>query len=193
MPSDPSNSNQKQSAGAARAWVSLGGNIAFEGLIGAPLFEAVLVVLAKGGFQTDRTSRLWTGPAWPDPSDPPYYNAVVEGRWSGGPSALLALMLETEAAFGRRRSVRNAPRTLDLDLLDLEGGRGRFKPDLEVPHPRLSARPFILGPLAEAGPDWRHPENGRSARDLFEVSENKEKYCCVAEKLLKAPEITANP
>jgi len=193
MPSDPSNSNQKQSTAPPRAWVSLGGNIAFEGLIGGPLFEAVLVVLAKRGFQTARTSRVWTGPAWPDPSDPPYYNAVVEGGWRGGAPDLLALLLETEAAFGRRRSVRNAPRTLDLDLLDLEGGRGRFEPDLVVPHPRLSGRPFILGPLSEAAPDWRYPETGRSARDLFEASENKEQYCCVAEKLLKAPEITANP
>jgi 2-amino-4-hydroxy-6-hydroxymethyldihydropteridine diphosphokinase len=193
MPSDPSNWNQKQSAAAPRAWISLGGNIAFEGLMGGPLFEAVLVVLAKGGFYTVRTSRVWTGPAWPDPSDPPYYNAVVEGSWRDGPQELLALLLETELSFGRQRSVRNAPRTLDLDLLDHEGGRGRFEPDLVVPHTRLSGRPFILGPLAEAAPDWRHPETGRSALELFEASENKEQYCCVAEKLLKAPEITANP
>lgn len=182
-----------QSAAGARAWISLGGNIRWQGLTGAPLFEAVLEALAKGGFQVTRTSRVWVGPAWPDPADPPFYNAVVEGRWADGPSALLALLLETETAFGRRRSVRNAPRTLDLDLLDLEGGRGWFEPDLEVPHPRLSVRPFILGPLADAAPDWRHPDTGHSAGELFEGAENKEKYCCAAEKLLKAPEITANP
>ena len=167
----------------------MGGNIPWNGLLGAALFERALAALAEGGFRLTRASRLWVGPAWPDPSDPLFYNAVAEGRWAGSPPALLGLLLRTETAFGRRRSVKNAPRTLDLDLLDMEDGRGRFEPDLEVPHPRLSVRPFALGPLAEAAPDWRHPESGSSAADLFEVSENKQNYRPASEKLLKGPEI----
>jgi len=192
-PSDPSNLNQMQSAVLRRAWISLGGNVPWNGLAGAALFEQAMAALAVGGFLTVRASRVWVGPAWPDPADPPFYNAVVEGRWPDNPPALLALLLRTETAFGRRRSLKNAPRTLDLDLLDMEGGRGRFDPDLEVPHPRLSIRPFILGPLAEAAPDWRHPETGLGAAALIEVIENKEQYKPIAEKPLKAAEITANP
>ena len=165
----------------------------WNGQTGTPLFEAALMDLAEGGFAVSRTSRVWSGPAWPDPSDPPFYNAVAEGWWMGSPSSLLELLLRTEEKYGRLRSEKNAPRTLDLDLLDMEGGRGRFEPDLVVPHPRLSVRPFIPGPLAEAAPDWRHPDSGAAAEDLFEASENKEQYVPVAEKPLKAPEITANP
>jgi 2-amino-4-hydroxy-6-hydroxymethyldihydropteridine diphosphokinase len=193
MPSDPSNSNQKQSGPSHRAWISLGGNIPWRGLVGERLFSEALNALARGGFLARRASRVWIGPAWPDPADPVFYNAVVEGGWAGTPLQLLALLLDAETAFGRRRSVRNAPRTLDLDLLDFEGGRGRFDPDLEVPHPRLSVRPFILGPLADATPDWRHPALGKTARELYEVSENKAEYRPFSEKPLQLAEITANP
>ncbi len=162
-------------------------------MVGGALFAEALNVLAQSGFQATGFSRVWAGPAWPDPSDPAFYNAVVEGGWRGTPPQLLALLLEVEAAFGRRRGVKNAPRTLDLDLLDFEGGRGRFEPDLEVPHPRLSVRPFILGPLADASPDWRHPDIGKSARGLYEAAENKEEYRPVTEMPLQLAEITANP
>ena len=70
-----------------------------------------------------------------------------------------------EDAFGRRRSVRNAPRTLDLDLI----AYGRSSGDLEgliLPHPRAAERRFVMGPLAEIAPDWRHPTGGRTAREL---------------------------
>ena len=59
--------------------------------------------------------------------------------------------------FGRKRSAPNAPRTLDLDLLDYEG---RVENDeVELPHPRMADRRFVLEPLAEIAPDWRHPGN----------------------------------
>jgi 2-amino-4-hydroxy-6-hydroxymethyldihydropteridine diphosphokinase len=193
MPSDPSNSKQKQSVRASKAWVSLGGNIPWNGLAGAELFQAVVAALTKEGFAITRASKVWVGPAWPEPADPPFFNAVVEGRWAGGAPELMVLLLKTEEAFGRQRSVKNAPRTLDLDLLDLEGGRGRFEPDLEVPHPRLSGRAFILGPLAQAAPDWRHPLSERSAQELFEVAENNKLYRSATEMSLKAAEISANP
>lgn len=193
MPSDPSNSDELQSGETHRAWISLGGNIPWNGLTGGSLFAAALGALAQAGFHVTRVSRVWVGPAWPDPADPLFFNAVAEGRWGGGASDLLKLLLATEEAFGRRRSVRNAQRTLDLDLLDMEGGRGRFEPDLVVPHPRLSVRPFILGPLSEAAPDWRHPDTGLAASDLFEAAENKEEYRSVAEMPLNVSENTANP
>ena len=180
-------------SGEARAWISLGGNMSWNGLLGGDLFAKAITRLGEGGFRPLRRSRLWRGPAWPDPSDPLFYNAVVEGAWGGSAPELLTLLLLVEAEFGRRRSVKNAPRTLDLDLLDMEGGRGWFPPDLDVPHPRLAARAFILGPLAEAAPDWRHPGSGFSAQELYEVTENKEDYGPVTENGRWGAEITANP
>ena len=74
-------------------------------------------------------------------------------------------LLGVEAAFGRRRSAPNDPRTLDLDLI----AHGRVvidQPGLVLPHPRADQRRFVMGPLAEVSPDWVHPVLGSTARDL---------------------------
>jgi 2-amino-4-hydroxy-6-hydroxymethyldihydropteridine diphosphokinase len=73
--------------------------------------------------------------------------------------------LEVEAEFGRHRGARNAPRTLDLDLIAF-GRRVVEAPGLTLPHPRAHERRFVMGPLAEIAPAWRHPVTGRTAADL---------------------------
>ncbi|MBA3709744.1 MAG: 2-amino-4-hydroxy-6-hydroxymethyldihydropteridine diphosphokinase [Planctomycetes bacterium] len=87
--------------------------------------------------------------------------AYLNGVWlvaSGlGPHQLLHRLQAVETALGRTRGVRNAARTIDLDLLMRSDGLVVASPVLTVPHPRLHLRPFVLGPLAEVAPDWRHP------------------------------------
>ena len=84
--------------------------------------------------------------------------------------ALLAELHAVEAAFGRARTVPNAARPIDLDLLDYRGqiasgGPGRAT----LPHPRLAGRAFVLRPLADLAPDWRHPVTGQPIRALIEA------------------------
>jgi 2-amino-4-hydroxy-6-hydroxymethyldihydropteridine diphosphokinase len=67
---------------------------------------------------------------------------------------------------GRTRSFRNGPREIDVDILDLSGRRRRSR-DPILPHPRLTSRRFVLAPLAELAPGWRHPESGRTAEELL--------------------------
>ena len=70
-----------------------------------------------------------------------------------------------EAVFGRSRGAANAPRTLDLDLIDYNG---RIEDGaLVLPHPRAAVRGFVLLPLADVAPDWRHPVSGRPVQDLI--------------------------
>lgn len=113
-------------------------------------------------------SPLYRSPAWPDPADPPFINAVAVVETELRPAALLAGLHAVERAFGRRRSVRNAPRTLDLDLIayDDEISHEAQEGPL-LPHPRLGARDFVLAPLNDVAPDWRHPQTGETAAQML--------------------------
>ena len=116
-------------------------------------------------------SPLYQSPAWPDPNDPPFVNAVARIESTLSPIALLAALHAIEAGFGRRRGVRNAPRTLDLDLIDYNGATRTADKEsaLELPHPRLGERAFVLAPLSDLAPQWRHPQSGKSAADLLKL------------------------
>jgi 2-amino-4-hydroxy-6-hydroxymethyldihydropteridine diphosphokinase len=80
------------------------------------------------------------------------------------PATLLDALHSIERRFGRKREKRNAPRTLDLDILDYDGRVEGGPPVL--PHPRMETRAFVLIPMAEIAPDWRHPISGQSVAKL---------------------------
>ncbi len=105
----------------------------------------------------ERASAFYRFPAWPDPADPPFVNAAARLRQAPAPRDLLAGLHVIEAAFGRRRSRRNAPRTLDLDILAY-GDRIQEGPPA-LPHPGLETRAFVLAPLADIAPDFRSPRS----------------------------------
>lgn len=150
-------------------YVALGANQAaqYRGKTVTPAETFLLAVerLQQFGVDVLKTSNLWQSPAWPDPdAQPPYINAVIAVETKLDPHALLALLKKTEAAFGRVAAKRNAPRPLDLDILDYHGqvinydGRTMRKGEtLTLPHPRMLSRPFVLMPLAEIAPNWRDP------------------------------------
>ena len=101
------------------------------------------------------------------PSDQPWYvNGVAAVETRLAPAALLTALLAIEARFGRRRSAPNAARTLDLDLLDYDGHQCE-RARLTLPHPRLHERRFVLAPLAEIAPHWRHARLALSASELL--------------------------
>lgn len=89
-----------------------------------------------------------------------------------GPRALLASLHAVEAGFGRRRGEKNAPRTLDLDLVAYGEVCCDDGPDgLKLPHPRFSEREFVLAPLCDIAPDWRAPGAGKTVRALLSALE----------------------
>ena len=151
-------------------FLGLGGNIPSQ-RFGPPraTLEAALVALAQQGVQVRRRSRWYRSRPLPDDGQPWYVNGVAELETSLGPGELLAHLLEVERQFGRERRERWAPRVIDLDLLaydDLSTWGSAAGAGPVVPHPRLHERAFVLVPLAELAPAWRHPVLGRTALEM---------------------------
>lgn len=121
-------------------------------------FKSAINALQSRGVNVVKISGLWQSPAWPPGSDQPdYINACAEVSFEDGARALLDILHAVEAQFGRERSVKNAARPLDLDLLDFRGRVIEDKDGMIVPHPRMLTRSFVLFPLAEIAPGWRSP------------------------------------
>jgi 2-amino-4-hydroxy-6-hydroxymethyldihydropteridine diphosphokinase len=118
--------------------------------------EAALTALEGVGVHVLIRSRWYESAPVPISDDPWYVNGVARVGTDLGPEALLAALHRIEADFGRVRTEVNAPRVLDLDLLEYDG-RIRGPEGLILPHPRMHLRAFVLLPLAEIAPDWRHP------------------------------------
>lgn len=148
--------------------IAVGANLS--GPAGPPLqnCEAALTALAEEGVRIVARSRWYRTPPWPVSDQPWYVNAVVAAETALDPAALLALLHKIEARFGRQRTAAslNAARPLDLDLIDYDG-LIREAPPPVLPHPRLEGRAFVLRPLSDIAPNWRHPKTGRILKDLL--------------------------
>jgi len=145
--------------------IAFGGNLSSHVGMPADTMRAALVELSRNGIEQLAVSRFFATPAWPDASEPSFVNGVSSVRTELPPSALLEKLHGIERLFGRERNCKNAPRTLDLDILDYDSGVQAGPPQL--PHPRLESRAFVLIPMRDVAPDWRHPVSGTSLDDLI--------------------------
>ena len=146
-----------------QVYVGMGSNL---GDRDAHLAAGLAALRGTEGIEVVAVSALYeTDPVGPPPQGP-YLNGAIELATTLTPDALLERLLEIEVSQGRTRGPdRNAPRTLDLDLL-LYGDRKLAGPHLEVPHPRLADRPFVLEPLCDLAPDLIHPTLGETIEAL---------------------------
>jgi len=134
-------------------YIALGGNLSNQ----KETFAKALDRLAAQDVNIKAISGLWQSPSWPlGQGHPDYLNAVAEVAFEGKAEVLLTILQEIERDFGRVRSERNAPRTLDLDIIDFRGEI--YESDtLTLPHPRMRERGFVLFPLAQIAPHWCDP------------------------------------
>ncbi len=135
--------------------------------------EAALDAFPEHGLRVVRRSRWFKSSPVP-PSDQPWFvNGVAVIETELNPQETLARLLAVETAFGRQRGERWAARTLDLDLVAygsrlIDEPATERHPAVQVPHPRLADRRFVLLPIKDVAPDWRHPATGIGIDALIE-------------------------
>lgn len=160
------------------AYVALGGNL------GDPrqqLLDALDALARLPGTRLLRRSRLYRTPPWGVLEQPPFVNAAALLDTDLTPHGLLAALLAIEQRAGRVRAERNGPRTLDLDLLHMDGVQSADA-SLILPHPRIAERAFVLLPLADLAPDLVLPGQGRVA-DLLAMVDTQGCECLIEGRL----------
>jgi len=113
-----------------------------------------------------RTSSVYETAPRDVPGQPWFLNQVIEAESTLLPRQLLSRLQKIERDMGRKRTVAKGPRNIDIDIVFF-GGSVISMPDLEIPHPRMAERRFVLEPLAELAPELRHPVLNRSVREML--------------------------
>ena len=158
-----------ENTGQGSIFIGAGANLSHP-VHGAPrqALEAAFAALGERGVSVIRVSPWYRTAPVPASDQPWYVNAVAEVVTKLAPDELLAVLHEVEQAFGRVRTVVNAARMIDLDLLDFRGEMAAGGPGRAIlPHPRMAARAFVLRPLADLAPAWRHPVTGTPIQALL--------------------------
>jgi 2-amino-4-hydroxy-6-hydroxymethyldihydropteridine diphosphokinase len=143
-------------------YIALGSNVGDR----AAMLERAMAAMNSAGIRVSRQSSFYVTEPVDAPGQAWFLNAVVEAETSLLPLQLLHTLLRIERELGRRRITPHGPRTIDLDILFYGSSVIRSK-ELKVPHPHLSERRFVLVPLAQIAPEFRHPAMHKSVTQLL--------------------------
>jgi len=141
------------------------------------ILEAALTAISAENLRVVKRSRWYRSAPQPPSGQPWFVNGAAQLETNLPPEALLARLHEVEAEFGRRRGEPNSARILDLDLLAYGDLVTAEEGSLQLPHPRLHERAFVVLPIMDLNPEWRHPILKLTAKELMMgLSEDQEIY-----------------
>lgn len=154
-------------------WLSLGSNLPFQDKQPIDVLKAAIAALGNAGVHSIEVSGFYQTEPVPKSDQPDFINCVVTGATDLLPHDLLAVCQSIEMSYGRKRATRWGTRTLDIDIIDYDQqlypsvdewhavavnvSAGTKMPELVLPHPFMHVRAFVLKPLCDLTPDWRHP------------------------------------
>jgi 2-amino-4-hydroxy-6-hydroxymethyldihydropteridine diphosphokinase len=148
--------------------IGLGSNLTGSGFVSSQeVLEAALNAIKNNDIQVLEVSPYYRSAPVPISDQPWFVNGVAAVSTTLPPAALLEALHRVEADFGRVRMARNESRTLDLDLLTYDNRVIQEPEGLTLPHPRLQDRAFVLRPLGDLAPRWRHPVSGLTAAEML--------------------------
>ncbi len=148
--------------------IALGSNIDGPWGNSSETVAQALTELNRDPLRLIKASRLLLTAPFGKPDQPPYVNGVAQIETLLSPGKLLQRLHAIEKAAGRERAERWGPRTLDLDIIDYDG-LVLAEQGLTLPHPGIAERIFVLKPIAEIEPGWRHPLTQKSAREMLDL------------------------
>ncbi len=153
--------------------IALGSNIPFKNLLPTQILEKTYSILKNYNINIIKKSHIYQSEAYPNKSDPIFYNSALSIETKLKPYELLENILKIEKLFGRERKEKNSPRTLDIDIISL-GNLILDEENLKIPHPALHLRPFVILPIRDININWKHPVLFETIGQIINKFETKE-------------------
>jgi 2-amino-4-hydroxy-6-hydroxymethyldihydropteridine diphosphokinase len=132
--------------------------------------EKTMTLLVEEGLTIHKKSSFYETPSYPDPNNPKFINMVISIRSDLSAKSLMLLLISIEEKMERKRFKKNSPRTCDIDIIDFNNKVLNFSfntLNLTIPHQSLTFRNFVLFPLKEISPNWKHPKTNESIDALI--------------------------
>ena len=140
--------------------------------------EIAMNYLEGYGILIEKKSSFYETPSYPNTNDPKFINVIISVKTKLPPIDLMSVLIHIEEKLGRKRNKKNDPRTCDIDIIDYKGQVLEFQyknNNFIVPHLKSNLRNFVLIPLKEISPDWRHPKTNEKIDELIGKLSNEDK------------------
>tara|TARA_B100000963_G_scaffold53391_1_gene41516 strand:+ start:836 stop:1330 length:495 start_codon:yes stop_codon:yes gene_type:complete len=153
--------------------IALGSNLPFKKKSSVEIIESAYETLINYNIKILKKSYIYQSEAYPNKSDPLFYNSALSIETKLQPIDLLDRILKIEKLYGRVRNEKNCPRTLDIDIISYDNLILNEK-KLKIPHPVLHLRPFVILPIRDLDSNWKHPVFFKTITQIIDKFEPKE-------------------